>query len=60
MFYGMGSGFIVTVRKRGLFNQHTNEFVKKLELNCQKYQKNGTIGEGNYMGRFLIPMKKIV
>ena len=39
MFYGMNSEFIVTVRKSNLFNHHTIEFLKRLELNCQKYQK---------------------
>ena len=31
-------------------------FVNKLELNNQKYQLDGTVGEENYKGTFLFPV----
>ena len=32
-------------------------FVNKLELNGQKYQTNGNVGDENYKLKFLFPMK---
>ena len=46
--------------KNNLFYQRMMNFVNKLELDDHKYQTDGNVGDENYKGKFLFPMKYFV